>query len=122
MGRACAACPSHEIGDGSLHESTNENSLRLVDFVVGRQMAIKSTYFHAQTNPPPNVALTRWTHRQPDRSLLDRRKTLFCCHRCYGAEGYKHGFRPHASRYIIESKNMPYQQHKVATTETFRSR
>jgi hypothetical protein len=32
---------------------------------------------HAQTNPSPNLALPRWTHLQPDRSLLDRRKTLF---------------------------------------------
>jgi hypothetical protein len=33
------------IGKHSLHESTHENGLRLVDFAVGRQMAIKSTYF-----------------------------------------------------------------------------
>jgi hypothetical protein len=33
-----------------------------------------------------------------------------------------HRFRPHASRYKIESKNMPYQQHKTATTDTFFSR
>jgi hypothetical protein len=60
-----AACPSHDkklvmgdtnavgqetvhqstIGKHSLHESTNETGLRLVDFAAGRQMAIKSTYF-----------------------------------------------------------------------------
>jgi hypothetical protein len=61
---AYATCPSHDvklvIGDAnvkvgrktvhqptivkrSLHESTNENGLRLVDFAEGRQMAIKST-------------------------------------------------------------------------------
>jgi hypothetical protein len=70
-----AACPSHDVklvmGDGnakvgrktvhqttigkhSLHESTNEHELRLVDFVAGGQMAIKITYFmhkriHLQT-------------------------------------------------------------------------
>jgi hypothetical protein len=96
--RAYAACPSHDVklvmGDAnakigretvhqptiskhSLHESTNENGLRLVDFAAGRQVAIKSTYFMHKTNPPPNLALPRWTHLQPDRSLLDRRKTLF---------------------------------------------
>jgi hypothetical protein len=63
--RAYAACPSHDvklvmgdanakigretvyqptIGKHSLHERTNENGLRLVDFAAGRQMAIKSTY------------------------------------------------------------------------------
>jgi hypothetical protein len=42
------------IGKHSLHESTNENGLRLVDFVAGRQIAIKSMHFmhkriHLQT-------------------------------------------------------------------------
>jgi hypothetical protein len=58
---------------------------------------------HAQANPTPNLAL-------PHRSLLDRRKTLFWRHRCYGAEGCKHHFRPHGSRYKIGSKNIPGQQ------------
>jgi hypothetical protein len=64
--RAYAACPSHDvklvmgdanakvgretvhkptIGKHSLHESTHENGLRLVDFAAGTQMAIKNTYF-----------------------------------------------------------------------------
>jgi hypothetical protein len=71
--QAYAACPSHDvklvmgdanakvgqvhqstIGKHSLHESINENTLRLVDFAAGRQIAIKSTYFkhkriHLQT-------------------------------------------------------------------------
>jgi hypothetical protein len=42
------------IGKYSLHETTNENGLRLIDFPAGRQMAIRSTYFmhkriHLQT-------------------------------------------------------------------------
>jgi hypothetical protein len=86
--RAYAACPSHDVklvmGDAnanvgpetvhqptisklSLHESTNENDLRLVNFAAGRQKYVH----HAQTNPPPNLALLIWTHLQPDRSLLD---------------------------------------------------
>jgi hypothetical protein len=73
--RTYAACPCHDvkvvmedanakveretahqptIGKHSLHESTFENGLRLVDFAAGRQMTIKSTYFmhkriHLQT-------------------------------------------------------------------------
>jgi hypothetical protein len=64
--RAYAACLSHDvklvmgdanakvgrqtvhqptIGKQSLHESTNANGLRLVDFAAGRQMAINSMYF-----------------------------------------------------------------------------
>jgi hypothetical protein len=66
LDRAYAACSSHDvklvmgdanakvgretvhqptIGKHSLHESTNENGLRLVDFTAGRQMVIISTYF-----------------------------------------------------------------------------
>jgi hypothetical protein len=54
------------IGKHSLQESTNENGLRLVDFAAGRQMKIKKNVLHAQTSSPPNMALTRWTHLQPD--------------------------------------------------------
>jgi hypothetical protein len=47
------------IGKHSLYESTNENGLRLVDFAVGRQIVIKSTYFmhkriHLQTWHSPD--------------------------------------------------------------------
>jgi hypothetical protein len=78
--RTYAACPSHDaklvmrdanakigqetvhqstIGKHSLHESTNENGRRLVDFAAGRKMAIKSTYLmhkqiHLQTWHSPD--------------------------------------------------------------------
>jgi hypothetical protein len=87
-----------------------------------QRVQMKKYVLYAQTNLPPNLELPRWTHLQPDRSLLDRRKTLFWRQRCYGAEGCKHRFRPHASHYKTESKNMPCQQNKTVTTEMFRSR
>jgi endonuclease/exonuclease/phosphatase family metal-dependent hydrolase len=62
------------IGKHSLHESTNENGLSLVDFAAGRQMAIKSTYFmhirnHLQTWHSPDGH----TFNQIDHCLIDRR-------------------------------------------------
>jgi hypothetical protein len=33
------------IGRNSLHYSTNENGLRLIEFAAGKQLAIKSMYF-----------------------------------------------------------------------------
>jgi hypothetical protein len=47
------------IGKHSLHESSNENGLRLVDFAACRQMTIKSTYLmykriHLQTWHSPD--------------------------------------------------------------------
>jgi hypothetical protein len=50
--RAYAAYPSHDV-----------------KLVMGDK--------NARPNPRPNLALLRWAHLQPDRSLLDRRKTLF---------------------------------------------
>jgi hypothetical protein len=39
------------IGKYSLHETTNKNDLRLIDFATGRQMAMRSTYFmHKRSN------------------------------------------------------------------------
>jgi hypothetical protein len=47
------------IGKHSLHKSTNENGLTLVEFAAGRQMAINNTYFmhkqiHLQTWHSPD--------------------------------------------------------------------
>jgi hypothetical protein len=93
--RAYAACSSHDvklvmadanakvgretvhqstIGKHSLHESTNENGLRLADFDAGRQMVIKSTYFmhkqiHLQTWHSPDGH----TFNQIDLCLIDGR-------------------------------------------------
>jgi hypothetical protein len=93
--RAYAASPNHDVkvvmGDAnakvgretvyqptvnmhSLHESTNENGLILVDFATGRQMAIKSTYFmhkriHLQTWHSPDGH----TFNQIDHCLIDGR-------------------------------------------------
>jgi hypothetical protein len=85
---AYAACPSHDvnakvgreivhqptIGKHSLHESTNENGLRLVDYAAGRQIAIKNTYFmhkriHLQTWHSPDGH----TFNQIDYCLIDAR-------------------------------------------------
>jgi hypothetical protein len=62
------------IDKHSLHDNTNENALRLVDFAAGRQMAIKSTYFmhkriHLQTWHTPDGH----TFSQIDHCLIDGR-------------------------------------------------
>jgi hypothetical protein len=97
--QAYAACPSHDvklvmrdvngkvgrktvyqptIGKHSLHESTNENGLRLVDLAAGRQMAILSTYFmhkriHLQTWHSPDGH----TFNQIDHWLIDATQDTF---------------------------------------------
>jgi endonuclease/exonuclease/phosphatase family metal-dependent hydrolase len=93
--QAYAACPSQDvklvmgdanakvgrktvhqptIGKHSLHESTNENGIRLVNFAAGRQMTIKSTYFKHK-----RIHLQTWhssdghTFNQIDHCLIDGR-------------------------------------------------
>jgi hypothetical protein len=93
--QAYPACPNHDVklvmrdanakngretvhqptrGKHSLHETANENGLRLVDFAAGKQMAIKITYFmhkriHLQTWHSPDGH----TLNQIDHCLIDRR-------------------------------------------------
>jgi hypothetical protein len=62
------------IGKHSLHESTNENGLWLVDFAAGRRMVIKSKYFihkwiHLQIWHSPDGH----TFNQIDHCLIDGR-------------------------------------------------
>jgi hypothetical protein len=120
VGRETAHQPT--IGKHSLHESTNENGLRLVDFAAGRQMAIKSTYFmhtriHLQTWHSPDGH----TFNQIDHCLIDGRHfsdVIDVMVRRSANIDLDHMLLS----YKIGSKNMPCQQHKGATTETFRSR
>jgi hypothetical protein len=59
------------IGRYSLHDSTNENDLRLIGFAAGSTNGDQEYVLHVQTNPPRNLALSRRPHPQPDRALLD---------------------------------------------------
>jgi hypothetical protein len=72
VGREAVHKPT--IGKHSLHESINENDLRLIDLAAGRQMAILSTYFmlkqiHLQTWHSPDGQ----TFNQIDHCLIDGR-------------------------------------------------
>jgi hypothetical protein len=62
------------IGKHSLHESTNENGLRLADFAAGRQKAIKSAYFmHKQIHLQTWHSPVGHTFNQIDHWLIDGR-------------------------------------------------
>jgi hypothetical protein len=107
------------IGKHSLHESTNENGLRLVDFAAGRQMAIKSTYFmhkliHLQTWQSPDGH----TFNQIDHCLIDGRHFSDVID-VIARSGVNIDSDHMLVVIKIESKNIPCQQHKAATTETF---
>jgi hypothetical protein len=63
------------IGKHSLHESTNENGLRLVAFAAGRQMSIKSKYFmHKQIHPQTWHSPDGHIFNQIDHCLIDERR------------------------------------------------
>ena len=62
------------IGQESLHQNSNENGVRLVNFATSKNLVVKSTMF-----PHQNIHKYTWTspdgktHNQIDHVLIDRR-------------------------------------------------
>jgi endonuclease/exonuclease/phosphatase family metal-dependent hydrolase len=63
------------IGNESLHEISNDNGIRVVDFAKSKKLRVKSTMF-----PHRNIHKYTWTspdgktHNQIDHSLVERRR------------------------------------------------
>jgi endonuclease/exonuclease/phosphatase family metal-dependent hydrolase len=63
------------IANESLHEITNDNGVRLVNFATSKNLSVKSTMF-----PHRNIHKYTWTspdgkpHNQIDHILVDRRR------------------------------------------------
>jgi hypothetical protein len=62
------------IGNGSLHEISNDNGVRVVNFATLKNLIVKSTTF-----PHCNIRKNTWTspddvtHNQIDHVLIDKR-------------------------------------------------
>ena len=62
------------IGQESLHQDSNDNGIRLVNFAISKNLVVKSTMF-----PHRNIHKYTWTspdgktHNQIDHVLIDRR-------------------------------------------------
>src|SRR5215510_12285050 len=63
------------IGNGSLHQDSNDNGFRIVNFATSKNVVVRSTMF-----PHRNVHKYTWTspdgktHNQIDHVLIDRRR------------------------------------------------
>ena len=63
------------IGQESLHQDSNDNGVRLVNFTTSQNLVVKSTMF-----PHRNIHKYTWTspdgktHNQIDHVLIDRRR------------------------------------------------
>ena len=60
------------IGSGSLHQDSNDNGVRIVNFATSKNLVVKSTMF-----PHRNIHKCTWTsdgqtHNQIDHILIDR--------------------------------------------------
>ena len=61
------------IGNESLHQNSNDNGVRIVNFATSKNLVVKSTMF-----PHQNIHKYTWTsdgqtHNQIDHILIDRR-------------------------------------------------
>jgi hypothetical protein len=62
------------MGNESLHEISNDNGVRVVNFAVSKNLTVKSTMF-----PHRNIHKVTWTspdgtmHKQIDHIFIDRR-------------------------------------------------
>ena len=62
------------VGNESLHQHSNDNVIRIVNFVTSKNLVVKSTMF-----PHRNIHKYTWTspdgkiHNQIDHILIDRR-------------------------------------------------
>ena len=63
------------IGNESLHQDSNDNGVRIVNFAMSKNLVVKSTMF-----PHRNIHKCTWTspdgqtHNQIDHILVDRRR------------------------------------------------
>jgi endonuclease/exonuclease/phosphatase family metal-dependent hydrolase len=63
------------IGDESLHEISNDNGVRVVNFATSKNLVVKSTMFkHRKIHKYPWTSPEGNTHNQIDRILIDRRR------------------------------------------------
>jgi hypothetical protein len=64
-----------KIGNESLHQGSNDNGVRIINFATSKNLVVKSTMF-----PHRNIRKYTWTspdwqaHNQIDHILIDRRK------------------------------------------------
>jgi exonuclease III len=58
------------IGKESLHEDSNDNGLRLIDFAI-EKMIIRSTW-HARKDKEGDLGITGWHHKESSRPCYCR--------------------------------------------------
>ena len=63
------------IGNESLHQNSNDNGVRLVNFATSKNLVVKSTMFpHRNIHKYPLTSPDGNTHNQIDHVLIDRRR------------------------------------------------
>jgi hypothetical protein len=62
------------IGNESLHEDSNDNGVRVVNFATSKNLVVKSTMFpHQNSHKYTWTSPDGKTHNQTDHVLIDRR-------------------------------------------------
>jgi hypothetical protein len=64
-----------KIGNESLHETSNDNGVRVVNFATSKNLVVKSTMFpHYKIHKYSWTSPDGKTHNQVDHVLVDRRR------------------------------------------------
>jgi len=62
------------IGNDSLHQDSNDNSVKIVNFATSRNLFVKSTMYLYRNIPNDTWTSPDWrTHNQIDHILIDKR-------------------------------------------------
>ena len=59
------------MGNESLHQDSNDNGFRIVNFATSKNLVVKSTIF-PQRHSQAHLDLSWWEDAQSDRSHIDR--------------------------------------------------
>jgi endonuclease/exonuclease/phosphatase family metal-dependent hydrolase len=61
------------IGNKSLHEASNDNGVRVVNFATSKNLIVKSTFPHCDIHKHTWTSPDGVTHNQIDHVLIDKR-------------------------------------------------
>jgi hypothetical protein len=71
------------IGNKTLHEASNDNRVRVVNFATLKNLIVKSTFPHCNVHKHAWISPDGVTHNQIDHVLIDKRQHSYILDVCF---------------------------------------